>query len=229
MRNHGQSTRSSEPPLARRAIRVGVGSAWCSGEGYLVEVSTAHTRMVMCYGGTISSRAPSLAPASTSRGSIASTPTTRPQRLEQTFSGGGSLQGVAFRVSRLASLPSPYETITFYYGIYSSSYRGKKKIIAFIANNRETKKILKHIGEETERATPLPSITIYAPEDSYDFEEGFPHDEVYSADGESSVYPQGSPCPISGFFKDDQKKSSESFNRPPIPPRNLPKNQQNPS
>ncbi len=24
-------------------------------------------------------------------------------------------------------LPSPYETITFYYGIYSSSYRGKEK------------------------------------------------------------------------------------------------------
>ena len=24
-------------------------------------------------------------------------------------------------------LPSPYETITYYYGIYSSSYRGKER------------------------------------------------------------------------------------------------------
>ena len=92
------------------------------------------------------------------------------------------MQGVAFRVSRLASLPSPYETITFYYGIYSSSYRSKKKIIAFITSHQEIKKILKHIGEETERAPPLPSITSYAPEDSYDFGEDFPPDKVCFSD-----------------------------------------------
>ena len=29
--------------------------------------------------------------------------------------------------------------------------------------------------------------------------------------------PRGSPCPKSGFFKHAQKKSGETFNRPPIP------------
>ena len=129
-------------------------------------------------------------------------------------------------------LPSPYETLTFYFGIYSSSYRGKErkekrgettmeklkgkakasvswarrihkifevdpliypncgkdmKIIAFITSPQEIKKILKHIGEETERAPPLPSITSYAPEDSYDFREDFPPDEVYFVDEEWGV------------------------------------------
>ena len=101
-------------------------------------------------------------------------------------------------------LPSLYETITFYYDVYSSSYRGKErkekrgdqpfeikkrkgrakasaswawlthkifemdpllcpncgkaiKIISFITNHQEVKKILRHIGEENERAPPLPS------------------------------------------------------------------------
>ena len=58
------------------------------------------------------------------------------------------------------------------------------KIIAFITSHQEIKKILKHIGEETERAPPLPSITNYALEDSYDFGEDFPPDEVYFADQE---------------------------------------------
>ena len=35
------------------------------------------------------------------------------------------------------------------------------KIIAFITNHQEVKKILKHIGEETERAPPLPAIMRY--------------------------------------------------------------------
>lgn len=128
-------------------------------------------------------------------------------------------------------IPSPYETITFYYGIYSSSYRGKEKkkkkedqpletqqrkgkakasatwarlihkifevdpllcpncgeemkIIAFITNYQEIKKILKHIGEETQRAPPLlPSIPNYESEDSYDWGD-FPPDEAYFVDEE---------------------------------------------
>ncbi len=39
------------------------------------------------------------------------------------------------------------------------------KIIAFITNHQEVKKILKHIGEETQRAPPLPSITPYETDD----------------------------------------------------------------
>ncbi len=133
-------------------------------------------------------------------------------------------------------LPSPYETITYYYGIYSSSYRGKEKkekkedqpyrtqkqkgkakasanwarlihkifevdpllcpncgkemrIIAFITNDQEVKKILKHIGEETERAPPLPALMRYEPEDSYDWRDfpsdgDFPPDEAYFCDAE---------------------------------------------
>ncbi len=34
------------------------------------------------------------------------------------------------------------------------------KIIAFITNHQEVKKILKHIGEENERAPPLPARAI---------------------------------------------------------------------
>jgi hypothetical protein len=108
-------------------------------------------------------------------------------------------------------IPSPYECITLYYGVYSSSYRGKEKrenigdakviveekkgkgkasstwarliqkifeigpllcpkcgkemkLVAFITNFDETKKILKHIGEETQRAPPLSPTTISANE-----------------------------------------------------------------
>ena len=56
------------------------------------------------------------------------------------------------------------------------------KIIAFITNHQEVKKILKHIEEETERAPPLlPSITSYQSEDSYDWGD-FPPDEAYFCD-----------------------------------------------
>ena len=97
-------------------------------------------------------------------------------------------------------IPSPYESLVYYYGVYSSSYRGKEKrgnadevvvqesratgkanstwarlirkifevdvlrckkcggemkIIAFITRHSETRKILKHIKEETARPPPL--------------------------------------------------------------------------
>ena len=131
-------------------------------------------------------------------------------------------------------IPSPYETITFYDGIYSSSYRGKErkekredameiekikgkakasaswarlihkifevdpllcpncgkamKIIALITNHQEIKKILKHIGEETKKAPPLPAITRYELEDSYDWGDfplgGTPPDGAYFCDEE---------------------------------------------
>ena len=127
-------------------------------------------------------------------------------------------------------IPSPYETITFYYGIYSSSYRGKEKkkkkedqpletqqrkgkakasatwarlihkifevnpllcpncgkemkIIAFITNYQEIKKILKHMGEETQRAPPLPSIITSSDSDDY-FADHMPPDEAYFVDEE---------------------------------------------
>ena len=93
-------------------------------------------------------------------------------------------------------LPSPYETLTYYYGIYSSSYRGRERkecgkemkniarqALLFITSHQEIKKILKHIGEETERAPPLPSIASYASEDSYDWGD-FPPDEAYFCDAE---------------------------------------------
>ncbi|MBF0289985.1 MAG: hypothetical protein HQM14_19385, partial [SAR324 cluster bacterium] len=53
-------------------------------------------------------------------------------------------------------------------------------IIAFITNYQEVKKILKHIGEQTQRAPPLPSISPSNPNDYY--EDYFPPDEVYFAD-----------------------------------------------
>ena len=125
-------------------------------------------------------------------------------------------------------IPSPYETITFYYGIYSSSYRGKEKkekgrddeepmektikgkakasanwarlihkifevdpllcpncgkemkIIAFITNYQEIKKILKHLGEDTQRAPPLPSISPSNDPNDY-YEDYMPPDEIYFA------------------------------------------------
>ena len=127
-------------------------------------------------------------------------------------------------------LPSPYETITYYYGIYSSSYRGKErkekrgespmemekikgkvktsaswarlihkifevdpllcpncgkamKIIAFITNHQEVKIIFMHIGEENERAPPLPAIMRYELENSYDWGD-FPPDEAYFRDAQ---------------------------------------------
>ena len=127
-------------------------------------------------------------------------------------------------------IPSPYETVTFYYGVYSSSYRGKEnkekqkkggkkieteelkgtakasstwarlihkifeanpltcpkcckemKIIAFITDYQEVKKILKHIGEETQRAPPLPAATVNL---EFDFGDYTPPDEVYFHDQE---------------------------------------------
>ncbi len=57
------------------------------------------------------------------------------------------------------------------------------KIIAFITNHQEIKKILKHIGEENERALPLPAIMRYELEDSCDWED-FPSDETNFCNGE---------------------------------------------
>ena len=57
------------------------------------------------------------------------------------------------------------------------------KIIAFITNHQEVKKILKHIGEENERALPLPAIMRYELEDSYDWGDS-PPDEAYFCDAE---------------------------------------------
>ena len=55
------------------------------------------------------------------------------------------------------------------------------KIIAFNTNHQEVKKILKHIGEENERALPLPAIMRYELEDSCDWG-NFPPDEAYICD-----------------------------------------------
>ena len=110
-------------------------------------------------------------------------------------------------------ISSPYESLVYCYGIYSSSYRGKEKrengdkeveveevkgtgkasstwarlirkifevdvlcckkcggemkIIAFISKHSETRKILKHIKEETVRPPPLvPSFFRAPPQDS---------------------------------------------------------------
>ena len=72
------------------------------------------------------------------------------------------------------------------------------EIIAFITSHQEIKKILKHIGEETQRAPPLlPSIPSYE-EDSYDWGDfplgryadaavrgsGTPPDEAYFCDAQ---------------------------------------------
>lgn len=128
-------------------------------------------------------------------------------------------------------IPSPYETITFYYGAYSSSHRGKEKreniddeevevkevkgigkinstwarlihkvfeinpllcpkcrkemkIVAFITDFHETKKILKHIGEETQRAPPLSITTISVKEPDNCYGDYIPPDDVYFRDKE---------------------------------------------
>ena len=129
-------------------------------------------------------------------------------------------------------IPSPYECITLYYGVYSSSYRGKEKretidgaaavkveeakgkgkasstwarliqkifeigpllcpkcgkemkLIAFITEYSETKKILKHIGEETQRAPPLSPTTISANETDGWYGDYIPSDDVYFHDEE---------------------------------------------
>ena len=62
------------------------------------------------------------------------------------------------------------------------------KIIAFITSHQEIKKILKHIGEETDKPPPhLLSITASEPEDSYDFAGVFPQDEAYFYEEEWSA------------------------------------------
>ena len=128
-------------------------------------------------------------------------------------------------------IPSPYECITLYYGVYSSSYRGKEKrentgdanvtveekkgkgkasstwarliqkifeigalicpkcgkemeLIAFITDFKETKKILKHIGEETQRAPPLSPVTVSAHEQDSWYGDYIPPDDVYFHDDE---------------------------------------------
>ena len=64
------------------------------------------------------------------------------------------------------------------------NYGKEMKIIAFITSHQGIKKILKHIGEETKRAPPLPSIMSYALGDSFDFGEDFPQDEAYFYEAE---------------------------------------------
>ena len=57
------------------------------------------------------------------------------------------------------------------------------KIIAFITDYQEVQKILKHIGEETQRAPPLlPVATVSNLE--FDFGDPFPPDDVYFHDEE---------------------------------------------
>ncbi|MGK5091768.1 hypothetical protein WDW89_07085 [Deltaproteobacteria bacterium TL4] len=54
------------------------------------------------------------------------------------------------------------------------------RIIAFITDYQEVKKILKHIGEETQRAPPLlPVATVSKLE--FDFGDYIPPDEVSSS------------------------------------------------
>jgi hypothetical protein len=128
--------------------------------------------------------------------------------------------------------PSPYEAITYFYGVYSSSYRGKEKrenadgevaveveesrgtgkasstwarlirkifevdplrckkcggemkVIAFITEEKSVKRILKHIGEQTQRAPPLhPEIASATLADA-DFVDYYPPVEVYACDPE---------------------------------------------
>ncbi len=55
------------------------------------------------------------------------------------------------------------------------------KIIAFITNYQEIKKILKHLGEDTQRAPPLPSISPSNDPNDY-YEDYMPPDEAYFAD-----------------------------------------------
>ena len=55
------------------------------------------------------------------------------------------------------------------------------RIIAFITNYQEVKKILKHIGEETQRPPPLASISPSDDPNDY-YEDYMPPDEVYFAD-----------------------------------------------
>ncbi len=154
----------------------------------------------------------------------------RPRKRHPASSKKAHYEVLEFIALLAGHIPSPYETITFYYGIYSSSYRGKErkekrgenpemetikgkakasanwarlihkifevdpllcpncgkemKIIAFITNHQEIKKILNHIGEETQRAPPLlPSIPNYEAQDSYDWGD-FPPDEAYFVDEE---------------------------------------------
>ena len=56
------------------------------------------------------------------------------------------------------------------------------KIIAFISDYHEVKKILKYIGEETQRAPPLLPAPVSNLE--FDFGDPFPPDDVYFQDEE---------------------------------------------
>lgn len=123
-------------------------------------------------------------------------------------------------------IPSPYESLVYYYGVYSSSYRGKEKrentdekleveevkgagkasstwarlirkifevdvlcckkcggemkVIAFITRHSETRKMLKHIKEETLRPPPLvPSFFRATDQDSWPADYIPPLDEEY--------------------------------------------------
>ena len=65
------------------------------------------------------------------------------------------------------------------------------KIIIFITNHQEVKKILMHIDKETERDPPLPAIIRYELEDSCDWGD-FPPDEAYFVMKNGAFKPQGS-------------------------------------
>ena len=66
------------------------------------------------------------------------------------------------------------------------------KIIAFITNHQEVKKF-KYIGEENERAPPLPAIMRYELEDSYDWETSRQMKPIFVMQNRA-FKPQGSPC-----------------------------------
>ena len=57
------------------------------------------------------------------------------------------------------------------------------RIISFITEYNEIKKILKHIGEETQRAPPLPSISLSSALNDY-YEDYMPPDEAYFTEEE---------------------------------------------
>ena len=58
------------------------------------------------------------------------------------------------------------------------------KLVAFITDFKETQKILKHIGEETQRAPPLSPTIISANEPDTWYGDYIPSEDVYFHSGE---------------------------------------------
>ncbi|MGA1826245.1 MAG: hypothetical protein ACMUIP_16435 [bacterium] len=58
------------------------------------------------------------------------------------------------------------------------------KLVAFITDFRETKKILKHIGEETQRPPPLSPVIVSVNESDNWYSDYVPSDDVYCCDEE---------------------------------------------